>query len=153
MIRVVVDTALLDCGAALDWLASGGAGAVSSFGGYVRRDDGVSLLYLEHYPGMTEDMLGQIADAAAARWQLSRTLILHRVGAMVPGEQIVFVGAAAAHRRAALEACSYLIDRLKIGAPFWKRESRDGREDGWVEAQNDDEQAGKRWAQDGQVPG
>lgn len=146
MIRVEVGPALPDTGEALRWLAADGAGGVASFVGYVRRDDGVSLLYLEHYPGMTENMLGDIADAAVTRWQLSRAIILHRVGEMIPGEQIVFVGSAAAHRLAALEACAYLIDRVKIDAPFWKRESRDGSPDGWIEARSADENAGKRWA-------
>ena len=120
------------------------AGAVASFTGLVRGDDGVTVLELEHYPGATESALEQLAAEAQARWNLSTVRIVHRVGPMVPGERIVFVGTASAHRGAALEACAFLIDRLKTDAPFWKRETR-GDTARWVEARATDDHAAARW--------
>ncbi len=105
----------------------GGAGAVATFTGLVRTDDGVDTLELEHYPGATEAALRSLAEQATTRWALHAVTIVHRVGPMRAGERIVFVAAAAAHRAAALEACAYLIDRLKTDAPFWKREVRGRR--------------------------
>ncbi len=112
--------------------------------GLVRSDDGVGTLELEHYPGATEAALTRLAEEATARWALGAATIVHRVGPMAPGERIVFVAAAAAHRAAALEACAYLIDRLKTDAPFWKRETRGG-EARWVEARESDADAAARW--------
>ena len=145
MSRIWVGTDLIDAGAELAWLeAAAGAGAVASFTGLVRADDGVGLLELEHYPGMTEAALARLADEAASRWGLLAVTVAHRVGAMAPGERIVFVGTAAPHRAAALEACAYLIDRLKTDAPFWKRETRGG-DARWVEARAADDAAAQRW--------
>lgn len=121
-----------------------GAGAVASFVGLVRADDGVTCLELEHYPGMTETALGTLADEAVARWSLSAVRIVHRVGPMAPGERIVLVATAAPHRSDALSACAALIDRLKTDAPFWKREHRGG-ETRWVEHRAADETAARRW--------
>src|SRR5947208_3038209 len=120
MIRVVVQREPVDV--ATEYALIAGAGAVATFSGAVRSDDGVTTLELEHYPGMTESMLRHMAGEASARWSLSAAAIVHRVGPMAPGETIVFVATAAPHRAAALEACAYLIDRLKTDAPFWKRE-------------------------------
>lgn len=122
------------------------SGALATFVGRVRDDDGVNELLLEHYPGATERALEAIAAAAIERWGLAETVIAHRVGAMAPGEAIVFVAAAAAHRQAALDACSFMIDRLKTDAPFWKRETR-GREARWVEQRGGDHAAAARWDQ------
>ncbi|MBR0553979.1 molybdenum cofactor biosynthesis protein MoaE [Stakelama marina] len=144
MIDIRVQTEPFDPGAELGAIEGGGAGAVASFTGLVRSDDGVTTLELEHYPGMTEAALRDLAEQAVARWSLSAATIVHRVGPMAPGERIVFVGTAAPHRQAALDACSFLIDRLKTEAPFWKRETR-GDEARWVDARTSDDAAAQRW--------
>lgn len=124
-----------------------GAGAVVSFLGQVRSEDGaVAALTLEHYPGLTENEIGKIAARAAARWKVSAITIRHRTGAMAPGEPIVFVAAAAPHRRAAFEAADYLMDYLKSAAPFWKRETR-GDRSVWIEPRASDYDDRKRWAE------
>ncbi|MBB3473373.1 molybdenum cofactor biosynthesis protein MoaE [Sphingomonas sp. BK345] len=142
MIRVAVSPAVIDVAAELEVLERDGA--VASFTGLVRGDDGVATLELEHYPGATEAALERLAAAASARWSLTAATIVHRVGAMAPGERIVFVGTCAPHRGAALEACAYLIDRLKTDAPFWKRETVNGASR-WVEARDGDGEAAARW--------
>ena len=123
-------------------------GGVTSFVGLVRDltdDKGLSAMTLEHYPGMTERMLERIDSEAHDRWPLEATLIVHRYGRMEPGEQIVLVIAASAHRQAAFEACHFLIDWLKTQAPFWKvEEARDGTAK-WVEARDSDDDAAARW--------
>lgn len=144
MIRVSVDTAPIELSQELAALEERGAGGVATFTGVVRGEEGVTALELEHYPGMTEAVLCDLAEAATARWALMGVTIVHRVGSMAPGERIVFVGTAAKHRREALEACAYLIDRLKTDAPFWKREQR-GEDAVWVEARGSDEAAAERW--------
>lgn len=143
MIRVVVQKSPIDIMAEMTRV-EGDAGAVATFTGLVRADDGVETLELEHYPGATEAALTKVAEGACVRWGLSAATIIHRVGSMHPGERIVFVAAASAHRAASLEACAYLIDRLKTNAPFWKRETR-GAEASWVEARDADEAAAARW--------
>lgn len=147
MIRVHVSPAPIDLAAEMAGVErAAGAGAVATFTGLVRSDDGVGTLELEHYPGATEAALTRLAEEATARWALGAATIVHRVGPMAPGERIVFVAAAAAHRAAALEACAYLIDRLKTDAPFWKRETRGG-EARWVEARDSDADAAARWGE------
>ena len=143
MIRVVVQKSPIDIMAEMVRV-EGDAGAVATFTGLVRADDGVETLELEHYPGATEAALTKVAEGACVRWGLSAATIVHRVGPMHPGERIVFVAAASAHRGASLESCAYLIDRLKTDAPFWKRETR-GAEASWVEARDADEAAAARW--------
>lgn len=144
MIRVLLPTEPIDTAAELARLEGADAGAVASFTGLVRRDDGVSALELEHYPGATDAALLKLAQAASERWSLSAATIVHRVGRMLPGERIVFVGTAARHRAAALDACAFLIDRLKTDAPFWKREETpQGAR--WVEARTADDAAAGRW--------
>lgn len=144
-----VQPAAFDPGAELNALhaAQVGIGAVVGFVGYVRDfNDGrdVSGLFLEHYPGMTEKALGAIADDAQQRWSLLRVEVLHRVGALQPGEPIVFVGVASAHRQAAFEACAFIMDQLKTRAPFWKKETTpDGAR--WVEGRASDLEAAQRW--------
>ena len=145
MIRVSVDTAPIELSQELAALEERGAGAVASFTGVVRGEGGVTGLALEHYPGMTEGVLCDLAEAATERWALLGVTIVHRVGEMAPGERIVFVGTAAHHRREALDACAFLIDRLKTEAPFWKREQR-GEDAAWVEARGSDDAAAERWA-------
>jgi molybdopterin synthase catalytic subunit len=144
MIRVSVDPAPIELSVEVAALEERGAGGVATFTGIVRGDDGVTELELEHYPGMTEAALTEIAEAATARWELLGVTIVHRVGPMHIGERIVFVGTAAHHRREALEACAFLIDRLKTDAPFWKRERR-GDESCWVEPRHTDQEAAGRW--------
>ena len=147
MIRVHVSPTPIDLAAEMAGVErADGAGAVATFTGLVRSDDGVGTLELEHYPGATEAALTRLAEEATARWALGAATIVHRVGPMAPGERIVFLAAAAAHRAAALEACAYLIDRLKTDAPFWKRETRGG-EARWVEARDSDADAAARWSE------
>jgi len=145
MIRVSVQTGVFDEGAELALLRAEGVGGVASFTGIVRGDNALTALHLDHYPGMTEAMLTALAEGAAARWSLVGATVLHRVGTLFPGDAIVFVGTASAHRAAALEACAFLIDRLKTDAPFWKREMfADGRSL-WVEPRGSDDTAAARW--------
>ncbi|MDB5715265.1 MAG: molybdenum cofactor biosynthesis protein MoaE [Sphingomonadales bacterium] len=145
MIDVRIATKAFDAGAEIDWLSGEGVGAIASFIGIVRGDDGLATLTLDHYPAMTERALGRLAKQAVERWSLTAATIVHRVGTMAPGERIVFVGTAAPHRSAALDACAFLIDALKTKAPFWKRESFDDGRTGWVEAKDLDDQAASRW--------
>ncbi len=145
MIRVNVQRERFDVGTELAQLEALGSGAIASFMGLVRGDNGLCELTLEHYPGMTEAALQALATAAKSRWVLDGVTIIHRIGAMTPGERIVFVGTASPHRAAALEACSFLIDRLKTDAPFWKQERfADGRVL-WVEPRESDDTAAARW--------
>ncbi len=126
---------------------AGGAGAIVSFTGLVRpENDGaaVSGLELDHHPRLTLRALAGIEADAVARFALTGVFIVHRHGALAPGEAIVFAAAAAAHRRAAFEAVDYVMDRLKTEAPFWKLERRD---DGahWLEARESDHDDRRRW--------
>lgn len=143
---VRVQSEPFDPGAELDGFTpkDGRSGAVVSFSGIVRGDDGLSMLEIEHYPGMTEKAMRAIAEDAAARWQLSDVLVIHRHGSLRPGEIIMMVATAAPHRRAAFEAADFLMDYLKSRAPFWKKERR-GDTARWVEAKDDDEAALARW--------
>ena len=145
MIRISVQRERFDSGAELALLEAFGSGAIASFTGLVRGDGGLSELTLEHYPGMTEAALQGLAEAAKSRWSLDGVTIIHRTGPMAVGERIVFVGTASPHRAAALEACNFLIDYLKIDAPFWKQERfADGRSL-WVEPRASDNNAATRW--------
>ncbi|MCQ0971317.1 molybdenum cofactor biosynthesis protein MoaE [Paracoccus sp. TK19116] len=123
-----------------------GAGAIVTFSGIVRDDTGAMVaLELEHYPGMTESALTDIADRAAERWNLTDCLVIHRHGRLAVGEAIMMVATAARHRAEAFQAAEYLMDYLKSRAPFWKREiGRDGA-GSWVEAKGSDEDALTRW--------
>ena len=144
MICVRVQPEDFDGGAELAALEGKGGGAVASFTGIVRADDGVEAMTLEHYPGMTEKALTMLAEQATARWPLCGVTVLHRVGTLRAGDRIVFVGTASDHRAAALEACAFLIDRLKTDAPFWKKEHRQ-EGDSWVEARATDDAAARSW--------
>lgn len=144
MIRVAVIGEPFDLAAELVALEGMGGGAVATFTGLVRADDGVSELLLEHYPGATEAALERLARDAAERWTLAGAVIVHRVGAMKPGERIVLVGTSARHRAAALDACAFLIDRLKTDAPFWKRETR-GDAARWIGERESDQRAAEKW--------
>ena len=148
MARIIVQDAAFDLAAETASLTSGRSdvGGVASFLGVCRADDGLSALVLEHYPGMTERAIARIAAEAEARWPLTGCTVIHRVGRILPGEPIVLVLAASAHRAAALEACAFLIDWLKTKAPFWKREEFAAGSDRWVEARAEDDAAAARWA-------
>lgn len=118
----------------------GDAGAVATFVGLVRdRHAGeyVSILELEHYPGMTERSIEEIVQQAVARWPLLDVVVIHRVGKLAAGDQIVFVQVASAHRAAAFSACEFLMDYLKTEAVFWKRESRNS-DTHWIESTGED---------------
>jgi molybdopterin synthase catalytic subunit len=127
--------------------ANDGVGAVVVFAGYVRDfndGQGVSGLFLEHFPGMTEKSLSKIVEQAEMRWPLLKADIIHRIGQLEPGEPIVFVGTASAHRQAAFEACEFIMDYLKTKAPFWKKEDTpEGPR--WVEGRSSDFEAASRW--------
>ncbi|HLM39293.1 MAG TPA: molybdenum cofactor biosynthesis protein MoaE [Microvirga sp.] len=122
-------------------------GAVVAFTGFCRDEGGrLAALELEHYPGMAEAEIARIAQEAERRWPLLGLTVIHRVGRIRPGEGIVLVLAASAHRRAAFEAAEFLMDYLKTRAPFWKREHlKDGTVGGWVEAKSQDDEATGRW--------
>lgn len=122
-----------------------GAGALVSFTGIVRPDQGLLALEIQHYPGMTENLLQNYADEAMQRFDLLDCLVIHRHGRLEVGEAIMMVATAAAHRRAAFEAADYLMDWLKTRAPFWKREIGPEGPRGWVEAKEEDEKARMRW--------
>jgi molybdopterin synthase catalytic subunit len=127
MIRV--QTGDFDVGAELEQLRrdnNGRAGAMVSFTGLVRdinAGDSVAEMTLEHYPGMTEKALEKIEQEANTRWELTASLIIHRVGALQPNDNIVLVIAASKHRKQAFQACEFMIDTLKTEAPFWKKET------------------------------
>ncbi len=147
MIRVQRED--FDVGAELAALTRGqtGIGGVTSFVGLVRDlagDERIGAMTLEHYPGMTERQLEAIEAEARRRWPLEAVLIIHRVGRLEPGERIVLVATASAHREAAFASCHFLIDWLKTKAPFWKlEETPQGPR--WVEAQASDDSAARRW--------
>ena len=142
---IEVGEADFDPAAHLARLEGMGGGAVASFTGIVRGGDGLEAMRLDHYPAMTQEQIARIVAEAQGRWPLLGVVVIHRVGELHPGERIVFVGTASAHRAAALESCAFLIDWLKTSAPFWKKERfADGRAE-WVEARAEDDAARERW--------
>jgi molybdopterin synthase catalytic subunit len=141
-----------DVGAELARLTEGnhGIGGVALFVGLMRDmagGEGVAAMTLEHYPGMTEKQLAAIEAEARARWPLEASLIVHRYGRLLPGDRIVLVATASAHREAALAACHFLIDWLKTKAPFWKQEET-AAGPRWVAARAEDAAATARWRDD-----
>ena len=160
MVRVQIQAAPFDLGAEFAALADGcrDIGGIGCFVGTVRDSAGgrpIAALLLEHYPAMTARALARIAAEAERRWGLLGCTVIHRVGRLEPGAPIVLVLAASAHRQAALEATSFLIDWLKTKAPFWKKEElADGSAD-WVAARAGDEAAASRWGrtEQGLAPG
>lgn len=146
--RILVSQASFSVGEEYLWLSGCEQdGAVVTFTGKVRNHnlgESVSGLSLEHYPGMTEKALAEIVEDARSRWPLGRVVIIHRVGDMQPGDEIVFVGTSAAHRQAAFESAEFIMDFLKTRAPFWKREATP-QGSRWVAARQSDEQATQRW--------
>ncbi len=145
--RVVVQADTFDFGAEADRFAAGRkvSGAIVTFTGVVRDvTGGLQAMEIEHYPGMTESALSDIAQQAVQRWALEDALVIHRHGRLEVGESIMMVATAARHRKDAFEAAEFLMDYLKSRAPFWKREiTSDGAE--WVAARGEDEDALKRW--------
>ena len=146
---VRVQQADFDVGAELTALRAGDArvGALASFVGLVRdvsHGTAVAEMTLEHYPGMTERALAAIVAEAQKRWDIYATLVIHRVGPLKPGDQIVLVAVTSAHRGEAFAACEFIMDYLKTRAPFWKRETTpDGAR--WVDARETDNTAAARW--------
>ncbi|MEE8310320.1 MAG: molybdopterin synthase catalytic subunit MoaE [Hyphomicrobium sp.] len=147
---VKVQSEDFDVASEVDALTSGRTdiGAIVTFTGRVRDDDKgrpIKSMTLEHYPGMTEEELSRIEADANARWPLQASLIIHRTGELSPGDNIVLVVTASAHRQAAFEAAGFLMDYLKTRAPFWKKETSPEGESSWVEARENDETAATRW--------
>ncbi|MGE9550735.1 molybdopterin synthase catalytic subunit MoaE [Erwinia amylovora] len=146
--RIVVGPAPFDMASEYRWLsACDEDGAVVTFTGKVRNHnlgDRVAALTLEHYPGMTEKALEEIVTEARQRWAMQRVTVIHRIGELFPGDEIVLVGVSGNHRAGAFAAAEFIMDYLKTRAPFWKREATpDG--DRWVESRDSDQQAASRW--------
>ncbi|MDP1733855.1 MAG: molybdopterin synthase catalytic subunit MoaE [Sulfuritalea sp.] len=152
---VSVQEADFDAGAEIAALSVGreDVGAVASFVGLVRADKklgagdtaAVQAMTLEHYPGMTEQALDAIVAEARGRWDIFGVRVIHRVGRLLPGDRIVLVAVASAHRGEAFAACEFIMDYLKTRAPFWKKEeTRDGGH--WVDARESDDHAAGRWS-------
>lgn len=146
--NVSVQESDFDAGAEIGALSAGRSdiGAVASFVGLVRGGEGFVAMTLEHYPAMTVRSLEEIVAQAEARWPLQAVRVIHRIGRLLPGERIVFVGVASGHRGAAFEACEFIMDYLKTRAPFWKKEeTAEGSH--WVDARDSDDCAAARWDQ------
>ncbi|MBV8400374.1 MAG: molybdenum cofactor biosynthesis protein MoaE [Acetobacteraceae bacterium] len=148
--RVRVQEQDFDVAAEMDRLTAGhaGVGGIGCFVGKVRDSSGghpIESMELEHYPAMTIRELERIAAESMRRWSLLGCTVIHRVGQLRPGDNIVLVLAAAAHRQSALEATGFLIDWLKTRAPFWKKERFETGAEAWVEARAEDETAAARW--------
>ena len=149
MPTIRVQTEDFDLGAEVNALRAGNAriGAIASFVGLVRdinEGAGVSTLTLEHYPAMTQKALVNIVDQASARWDVINATVIHRVGQMMPTDQIVLVIVASGHRGDAFQACEFIMDFLKTQAPFWKKElTQEGER--WVVARKSDDAAASRW--------
>jgi molybdopterin synthase catalytic subunit len=138
-----------DAGTEIARMASGrrDIGAIVSFSGLCRDEGGgLAALELEHYPGMAEAEISRIADEALQRWSLTGLTVIHRHGLIAPGANIVLVVTASAHRQAAFEAASFLMDYLKSRAPFWKKQHlAGGAQGGWVDVKASDDKAAARW--------
>ena len=148
MDKIIVQTEDFDLTTEVELVKSTNSsiGAVVSFIGTVRNLTGESLvsLNLEHYPGMTEKSLSSIADKARNKWEIDSITIIHRVGTLGIGDQIVLVITSSKHRQAAFDSCNYIMDFLKTDAPFWKKEVSD-KEEKWVGKRESDEEQKKRW--------
>lgn len=147
---ISVQEADFDAGAEIAALSAGraDAGAVASFVGLVRvatmAGEKVVAMMLEHYPGMTEKALAAIVAEAKSRWDIQAVRVIHRIGRLMPGDRIVLVAVASAHRGAAFAACEFIMDYLKTRAPFWKKEEtlHGGQ---WIDARDADDAAAVRW--------
>ena len=150
MIKVQMED--FDVGADISRLTEDNAqiGGLACFVGLVRdvaEDAKITAMTLEHYPGMTERQLEKLEVEARQRWPLQDVLIIHRYGRLEPGDRIVMVATASAHRDASLESCRFLIDWLKTKAPFWKLETTENGTK-WVASRNEDEATAERWRED-----
>ena len=148
-IKVEVQTHDFDAAVELQLLRNQGnhIGAITNFIGLMRdinQGDNVSGMFLEHYPGMTESCLHDIVKQAQARWSLQGVTVIHRVGNLLPSDQIVLVAVASEHRKEAFNACEFIMDYLKTQAPFWKKEQTTSG-NRWVDAKQSDEETAKRW--------
>lgn len=147
--RVVIQQPDFDVAAEYQTLRDSGAGtgAIATFTGLVRDSgdlEGVSALYLEHYPGMTEQVIEDLIEQASRRWDVRKARVIHRIGRLALSDQIVFVGICSAHRGDAFAACEFIMDALKTSAPFWKKEiTEDGEH--WVEQKTADIEKGQSW--------
>ena len=145
---IKVQTENFDQNAIYHWLSEQhSVGATTIFVGKVREmnlGDDVSGLYLEHYPAMTEKVLREIVDEARSRWDLQRVAVIHRIGQLYTGDEIVLVGVSSAHRGNAYAANEFIMDYLKTKAPFWKRETTPQGER-WIEGRESDQQAAEKW--------
>ncbi len=153
MIRIAIQTGDFSLQEEYDRLRSTGVGAIVTFSGLVRDfnsgndADPVRSLHLQHYPGMTEKLLREIVEESRQRWGLDGVTVIHRVGELKPGDQIVLVAAGAAHREAAFQAASFIMDYLKTRATLWKKTTSD-RGSQWVEMKDSDREAAHRWQGD-----
>jgi molybdopterin synthase catalytic subunit len=148
-VTIRIQQADFDIGAEISALTKGRTeiGAVVSFSGICRGSEGgeaIAALTLEHYPGMAEAEIARHAETAMSRWPLTGLTVIHRVGRIAPGENIVLVLTASQHRQAAFAAAEFLMDYLKANAPFWKREEKPTGAN-WVEARGHDDDAAARW--------
>ncbi|MEQ4923780.1 molybdopterin synthase catalytic subunit MoaE [Proteus hauseri] len=147
--HISVQTENFSVGEQYQWLSECESdGAVVTFTGKVRNHnlgDVVSALTLEHYPGMTEKALNDIVSEARSRWHLQRVSVIHRVGRLNIGEEIVFVGVTSAHRNSAFESAEFIMDFLKTRAPFWKKEGLSEDNERWVDARQSDHDSAERW--------
>ena len=150
--RILVQRADFSLGEEYERLAARhDSGAIVTFVGKVRdfnQGDAVKGLSLEHYPGMTEKALVDIVNQARARWPLQECTLIHRIGDLLLGDQIVLVAVSSAHRDAAFDACHFIMDFLKTRAPFWKKELTAEGVQRWVEAKQSDDAAAARWRQE-----
>jgi len=148
MDKIIVQTEDFDLASEVELIKSTNSsiGAVVSFIGTVRDLTSESLVYLtlEHYPGMTEKSLRSIAEKARKKWEIESVTIIHRVGTLGIGDQIVLVITSSKHRQAACDSCNYIMEFLKKDAPFWKKEVSD-KEEKWVGKRESDEEQKKRW--------
>jgi len=144
---IIITADDFDAGAEIEALRLAGVGAIATFSGIVRdnaENPDLIAMTLEHFPGMTEQEIQTIIDEARERWPLQTVRVIHRVGRLLPQENIVFVGTASAHRQAAFDSAAFIMDYLKTRAPFWKKEeTRAGA--AWVEAREDDDIALQKW--------
>ena len=147
--HISVQTENFSVGEQYQWLSECESdGAVVTFTGKVRNHnlgDAVSALTLEHYPGMTEKALHDIVIEARSRWPLQRISVIHRVGRLNIGEEIVFVGVTSSHRNSAFESAEFIMDFLKTRAPFWKKEGLSEDNERWVDARQSDHDSAERW--------
>jgi len=147
--KISVQTEDFDLGAECAAITRGRSdiGALASFVGLVRDSNdgaGISRMTLEHYPGMTEQSLAEIVEQARGRWDVMDATVIHRVGELRPGDNIVLVVVASAHRGDAFAACEFIMDYLKTRAPFWKKEKTPEGER-WVDARESDDESAARW--------